>query len=72
MDKIRRRELVENYQYTFNGETATVAGYENPCASVTTNLPGFYRATWEEIEKAANTNGVIHEVYLVSNAWLGC
>ena len=75
MNETERRELVEQPRgfYTFMGEIAGVAGWKTPVgATVTTCLPGFYRASWEEILRAAESDGVIKNAHLVSRAWLGC
>lgn len=75
MNEDRRCELVElpRGTFTFQGEIAIVAGWKREHeASVTTCLPGFYRASWDEIERAAQSDGVIKNAYFVSGLWLGC
>ena len=75
MNKDQRCALAEMSQgtFTFKGEVATVAGWKVPLgfATVTTCLPGFYHATWEEIDRAARTGGEIRDAYLYSGRWLG-
>lgn len=58
--------------YTFQGRPATIGGAKMYQATVTTSAPGFYAASWEEIERAASSDGVIENAVLVSGAWLGC
>lgn len=74
MNEDERRTLVEKPRgtYTFMGEIATVAGCKNPYASVSTCLPGFYRASWEEIKRALESDGVIEQARWHSGVWLGC
>ena len=75
MNESKRRALVEmpRGSFTLKGKVATVAGYKNELeASVTTYLPGFYRASWEEIKRASESGGVIINAYWYSGLWLGC
>jgi len=75
MNESERCALVEKPRgtYTFNGEIATVGGYRMLEASVTTRLPGFYHASWQEIKRAAESDGVIKLAYQRHvDSWLGC
>ena len=73
MNEQQRRELVEkppNF-YRFKRHHATVTGYENKEASVSISSAGFYLATWEEIQRAADADGVIKNAFLICGKWLG-
>ncbi len=70
MDEQHKRELT-GHGYTFMAHDASVAGWRNELASVTTDLPGFYHTTWEEVAQAKATDGVIRVAWLASKAWLG-
>ena len=72
MNEKRKRELVENYDYIFRGHKAYVGGWRNNCATLTVKeIPGFYHVEWDELERAANTDGKIKTARLYSSAWLG-
>jgi len=75
MNESERCALVEKPHgtYTFKGKTAIVSGWRSPEASVTTRLPGFYHASWQEIKRAAESDGVIKLAYQRHvDSWLGC
>ena len=75
MNEQQRRELVEKPHdfYIFRGRRATVAGWAARCsATVTTSAPGFFHATWAEIQRAADADGVIENAIWVGGGWLEC
>ncbi len=75
MDEQRRRELVENYSYTWDGGVpCSVGGWKaSSYASIVPATGGFWRARWAIIELIAAGTGNISRssCWLVSNAWLG-
>ena len=74
MNIARRKELTETSRtLTFEGVPCKVAGWGNVYATLTADFPGFYRATWETVERVIEGDGnfTVEDVTLTNMRWLG-
>lgn len=74
IDEQMRKKLVETENVTLEGHRCAVAGWANPyCAIVTADFAGFWKASWETVEKilSGNKNFLAKDVALSSWGWLG-
>ena len=74
MDEQRKRELVENYEYTWDGGVpCSVGGWKNRHAGVSPATGKSYGLTWEDLSRIADGNRDIprRDCWLQSEIWLG-
>lgn len=75
MDEAERQYLVENFRQTltWNGDIVTLGGYKNAdYCSIVCSAPGFWRADWEAVARAAECGNFDNEILWAGNgAWLG-
>ena len=75
MNEQQRRELIENYSYTWDGGVpCSVGGWQEPeYASIVPATGGMWRARWVAIRAVAEHTGNIPRSlsWFVSDAWMG-
>ena len=75
MDYQRRKELVEDSAdvITLEGVECSVAGYNNPYATLSPAFGGFWHASWETVGRvlAGDRNFTADDVQFASWRWLG-
>lgn len=73
MTEEQKQVFVEAAGWTLEGVPCSVAGWKNDWATVAPSCGGYWRASWDAIERAYNAGLSLtaNDVRFSSGAWLG-